>query len=135
MKFAASSLFLALLVVAANAVSLEKVDKVENVEVKAAADKIEPESAEPTVPAPVVKSEPVEIVEAKSEEVVKSDKAEEEKPVTELKAIVPDAAEPVEAESKPETVCNSLKCESRSALILFFDLVAGHHPVWSSVPR
>lgn len=68
MKFIVSSLFLALLVVAANAASLEKVEKDVNVDPKVVADNVEPASAEHAVHAPVLKSEPVEIVEAKSEE-------------------------------------------------------------------
>lgn len=68
MKFIVSSLFLALLIVAANAASLEKVEKDDNVDPKVVADNVEPADAEHAVHAPALKTEPVDIVEAKSAE-------------------------------------------------------------------
>lgn len=103
MKFIVSSLFLALLVVAANAASLEKVEKIENAEAKVATDKVEPASAEAPVPTPALKTESVEIVEAKSAEPVEvtaipAKKDEPEAPVAVLKAIAPETVEPAVAE-------------------------------------
>lgn len=87
MKFIVSSLFLAFLLVAANAASLEKVEHAEH----AHADKVEPGSAEQAVPTPAPKTASVEIVEAKSGEVAHSgEKIEGDAPVLELKALAPE---------------------------------------------
>lgn len=109
MKFIVSSLFLALLVVAANSASLEKAEKIENAETKVAIDKVEPASPEAAVPTPALKTESVEIVEAKSGEAVEgtaapAKKDEPEAPVAVLKAIAPETVEPAVAEQS-EKVC------------------------------
>lgn len=97
-----------MLMVAADAASLEKVEKVENVETKVVADNV----AEPAAPVPALKTEPAGIIEAKSDEVVEEkalpvERIEAETPVAELKSLVPEKTEPVEAEHSDQ-VCDPL---------------------------
>lgn len=100
MKFVVSSLLLVFLVVATKAASLEKVDSAEP---KVVADKIEPEAAEPAV---AIKAEPVEIVEAKSEEAVEHKTHSGEK----IEPEAPGAALKADAETEhSDKVCGSLQ--------------------------
>lgn len=102
MKFVVSTLLLAFLVVATNAASLEKV---ESAEPKVVADKIEPEAVEP---AAAIKAEPVQIVEAKSEEAVEHKSHSGEKIEPEAPGAVLKDAAPAEAEHS-DKVCGSLQ--------------------------
>lgn len=102
MKFVFASLLVAFVVVTVNAISLEKLEKVENVETNVSGDKVEPASAEAATPVPDLKgAEPVEIVEAKSEDVEKPlsvEKVEPELPAA-VNAETPEKIEPAEAEN------------------------------------
>lgn len=136
MKFIVSSLFLALLVIAANAASLEKV---ENVETKSVADNVGPASAEPAAPTPIVKAEPAQIVEAKSEEVVEEKAVPVEKveadAAAEPKLLGLGGTEPVEAEQtnkvrKPPTSLTLLASWFHTKITMKLNyLAAGHHSI------